>query len=655
MEWLAEFHFLRPYLLIGLIIPLSMLWGLWKNERIQSSWADVCDENLLNYLLVRGQSRQRRIPVVLAAMITFALVSAIAGPTWYKKDNPALSVDNPVMIVLNLSSDMWVKDVSPSRIVRAKYLIKDILQNMHTTETGLMVYTREPFVITPMTEDTQIIDNLLPAIEGDIMPGNGDRLDRAIDLSLQRLKELGYAKGNLIVITADVGERFDAALTSAQRAYEEGFDTNIIRVSGSESDKLRMVAEKGNGLYLNYSQNLEVLTNKINDIFNKELKKSKNMQSVWEDMGYYILWFPFMLLLFYFRKGVLAVTILAFLASPASAGMFLNNNQEGVQYFKAGEYDKAIQVFEDTQWRGASAYKNGDFELAYQEFAAATDTTALYNQGNALAKSGKIEEAIQKYEEVLQQNPDFEDARFNLEYLKKQQKNQQQQKQEQKQQQQNNKNQKKKDNNQQDKQDSQDNNNDNQQKNEQQQEQNPDEQQDKQQQQGQQQEQQQGQQQNQEQNQKQPQEPNSNQEDDQQQKQQQQQEQNSDEQSQQREQQQGQEQQTPSSEKKQEQQNGDSAGSGNEKQMPPQGNSSEDNNEANAEADIEKQSYYGNEDKDSKHEAEALQTQAGGQTVEDKEKIRARLQKFREIPEDKGGLLKAFIEKEYNQNRYKDD
>ena len=38
----------------------------------------------------------------------------------------------------------------------------------------------------------------------------------------------------------------------------------------------------------------------------------------------------------------------------------------------------------------------------------------------------EIEEAIQKYEEVLQQDPDFEDARFTFEYVKKQKQQQQQ-------------------------------------------------------------------------------------------------------------------------------------------------------------------------------------------------------------------------------------
>ena len=108
---------------------------LWKDERIQSSWAKVCDENLLNYLLIKGENKQRRIPYILAVIISFVLTLAAAGPSWEKKNNPALSADNPVMIMLNLSSDMWIKDVSPSRIVRAKYIIKDLLDDLRTTET----------------------------------------------------------------------------------------------------------------------------------------------------------------------------------------------------------------------------------------------------------------------------------------------------------------------------------------------------------------------------------------------------------------------------------------------------------------------------------------------------------------------------------------
>lgn len=37
------------------------------------------------------------------------------------------------------------------------------------------------------------------------------------------------------------------------------------------------------------------------------------------------------------------------------------------------------------------------------------------------------------------------------------------------------------------------------------------------------------------------------------------------------------------------------------------------------------------------------------------EAAQAREQQFRDIPEDAGGLLRAFILKEYQKNRYKDN
>ena len=41
-------------------------------------------------------------------------------------------------------------------------------------------------------------------------------------------------------------------------------------------------------------------------------------------------------------------------------------------------------------------------------------------------------------------------------------------------------------------------------------------------------------------------------------------------------------------------------------------------------------------------------------SAEEQERIRARMQKFRQIPEDKGGLLRAMIYKEYAKKRYND-
>ena len=164
MSWLSEFHFLRPLWLIALILPILWFWLIVKNDKIQSSWAEVCDEHLLKYLLIKGENKQRRIPYILGVLFLTFLILALAGPTWHKKQNPSLSVDNPVMILLNLSEDMAQTDVTPNRLSRAKYIIKDVLQTFNTTETGLIVYVDEPFVLTPLTEDISLIENLLPYI-----------------------------------------------------------------------------------------------------------------------------------------------------------------------------------------------------------------------------------------------------------------------------------------------------------------------------------------------------------------------------------------------------------------------------------------------------------------------------------------------------------
>jgi Ca-activated chloride channel homolog len=58
-------------------------------------------------------------------------------------------------------------------------------------------------------------------------------------------------------------------------------------------------------------------------------------------------------------------------------------------------------------------YRSGEYEAAAQAFARARSATAHYNRGNALARLGELDAAIDAYQRVLDIDPDHADARFN--------------------------------------------------------------------------------------------------------------------------------------------------------------------------------------------------------------------------------------------------
>ncbi len=619
MTWWQDFHFLRPYWLLALVIPVLLFCMIMGKTYVQSAWSKVCDKNLLDFLLVKGSGQKGNYLKYSMPLSALFLVIALAGPTWMKKDNPALSMDNPVMILLNMSGEMWNKDVSPNRISRAKYVVKDLTSTLKNTESGLIVYSREPFVITPLTEDGAIIDNLLPALEMNIMPQDGDRLDRAVDLAIERMKNVGFSNGNIIVLTSNIGERFDKVLESAAKASHEGFDVNIINMNSVENDKLKMVANKGNGVYLRYNQSFSSLIDKINDITMKEIKQSQNMQTVWTDSGWYFLWFPLILLLGYFRRGLIFLFILGMFeaySNTASANWFLNNNQQGLKNFEKQNYDVAADKFTDQRWKGAALYKKGDYAAAYESFSKKDDAVALYNQGNALAKMGKIDEAIKKYEEALQKKQKFPDAKFNLEYLKKQkqqqQKQQSQQKDKKQNEQQNEKNtqQNAEQNEQQDKKDdlqkkqseNQDSSMTDSKKNPSQAESSKERSEDV----------------------------SKDNEDS--------------------------EQQSSEIDKSQQKENESSSKKENnaskEQSQKQQTDASDKNGEQNDNKNI---SDIKEDEAQKTDEKKELSISAGDENQKNKrEKIKAKMQKFRQVPEDKGGLLRAFIQKEYARKRYEE-
>ena len=434
---------------------------------------------------------------------------------------------------------------------------------------GLIVYAGEPFLISPITEDGKIITNLLPSVDFDIMPENGDRLNLAFRLTAESLERGGWQRGQIIVFTSSIRQDFADALKQAKIIAEKGMQLNIVNVSSQHNEKLEKVAKSGDGIYYSINE-MAKLIRKIQAQKAEDMKQSQNKISQWVDEGWYLTFIPLICCAYLFRRGILILILFLALSKQAYAGFFLNADQEGMRAFAKEDYQKAATVFKDPSWQASSYYRLGDYDKAYQKFSVTNDTESLYNQGNALAKMGKIEEAIQKYEEVLEKNSEHEDAKFNLEYLKQQQQNQ-----------------------------SQSSSNDNNEKNDDEQNQS--------------------------------------------------------------------QQQGASAEQSNEQQNDEETQNNNSEGEDQQKNSNAQNQEQgqqeqqNQEKETRAQEQQ-SEATEPKNEPNKSQQKNSGGTLQNNdgddtytEEVQARELQYREIPEDPGGLLRAFIVREYAKNRYEQD
>lgn len=257
-----------------------------------------------------------------------------------KTEIPSLAVENPNMFVLSLAQDMQLTDITPSRLDRAKFMISDLAEHIPQGQFGLEVYSEEPYVITPIADDVKLLKNLLPQIRPDIVPDNGDRLDRAVDLAIERFKAAGYAQGSIILFTSDVGQRFDLALQHVKKASALNYKVHVIDTSFSGNEKLKVLADTGNGVYLSVrSANTQKLVNEISKINEERIKRSQNMRSDFEDYGYYLLFIPLFCTLMFFRRGMIVLVLLLF-PLQAYAGFFLNNDQEGLRLFQKGNMNR---------------------------------------------------------------------------------------------------------------------------------------------------------------------------------------------------------------------------------------------------------------------------------------------------------------------------
>ena len=109
-------------------------------------------------------------------------------------------------------------------------------------------------------------------------------------------------------------------------------------------------------------------------------------------------------------------------AEPAHAfswqDLWLTKDQQAERLLEEGSPADAAATFKDPRWRAVASYRAGEYGGSAAGFAEFEDAQSLYNLGNALAKLGEFESAIDAYDQVLEIDPGADDARYNRDLLK---------------------------------------------------------------------------------------------------------------------------------------------------------------------------------------------------------------------------------------------
>lgn len=93
--------------------------------------------------------------------------------------------------------------------------------------------------------------------------------------------------------------------------------------------------------------------------------------------------------------------------------LWLTPDQAGQRYFRAQNFSAAAQAFEDPLWQGTAWYRAGEFEKAVQAFARVPSAQGKYNEGNAWLMLGKYDKAIASYDQALEKRPRWKEAEEN--------------------------------------------------------------------------------------------------------------------------------------------------------------------------------------------------------------------------------------------------
>jgi Ca-activated chloride channel family protein len=431
------------------VVVVAVVWG---GRRHRTLLRELFTGDLFDRVLPRSVRVRRTVRDLLVIVGLTSIVVALVEPLYGKEVQQVESRGVDIAVVVDLSLSMDARDVSPSRLERAKREILDLMDMMEGDRLGLVIFAGGAFPRLPLTTDIDAIELVVDELSTDMFAAQGSSMGEGIRTAMKLLDGSDRPAGKAILLMTD-GEVHDPA--DALAAAQEAADADVRvygLVVGQESapiptqrgplmnngttvmttpddSLLRDIARMTGGAFVTSVASNDDMTTLYRDEMRTRLvaATSGSMQrETWRTGYQWPLGVGLMCLLLASwlgdgkrRWGSAVAVVLA--AQFALHGVAMAGELDDADaLYRSGRYSEASDIFADMTSRepanveawqrlGASRYKLNDWDGAARAFDTATQigggVESQYNAGNAHYNAGRLVESLTRYQGVLEQGP----------------------------------------------------------------------------------------------------------------------------------------------------------------------------------------------------------------------------------------------------------
>ena len=157
---------------------------------------------------LKTSARSSILKFILRTIYFIFIILALLNPSFGDTKGTAKAEGKDIFLLIDVSKSMDATDIQPSRLEKAKFEINRFINHFDKDRVGLIVFSENAFMLSPLTFDRNAINLFVPKITTNLMPEGGTDFEPALTLAVDKLlKTKSKAQSKVIILISD-GENF---------------------------------------------------------------------------------------------------------------------------------------------------------------------------------------------------------------------------------------------------------------------------------------------------------------------------------------------------------------------------------------------------------------------------------------------------------------